>query len=758
MKKKLLIGAFLISTFGIFAQQGDGGIPIGFKSTVSSKQIDNRFFSTPNIEALRAEDAINDKAGNGPWRFGYNNLTNLNMTNSGTWTSLPNGDKIWRLALVCENASTVNLTFDQVTIPEGNELYIYNPEKTFILGKFTAYHLYEGNLGTELVPGNTAIIEYYVPSKNNIGKAFLNVSKVTHGYRTANEFQQKVFEESGNCNMNVNCPDGNLWTNQRNSVVMFVANGDGFCTGALINNTQNDGKPYILTANHCYNSNVANWVFRFNWQAASCANPSTEPTFSSLSGAVLRARRTPSDMCLIEITGGLVNNTVPASYNPYFSGWDNSGAIPNSAVGIHHPSGDIKKISFDDSPLVVSQGMSSSEANSTWSVTWDRNTTTEGGSSGSPLFDQNRRIVGQLWGGGASCQNTSAVDYYGRFHNSWNPSGSNSTNHLKTWLDPTDLGAEIIDGYDPSAQAITLDAAMSNPQGVSGVVCSASVTPKVTIVNTGSSILTSATIHYGFNGATNLVYNWTGSLNQYASSQISLPSETLTTGTYTFKAIVSNPNSSTDQNNANDTILSNFSIVTDGHPITLNLTLDCYGNEITWMLKNDAQTQTLYNGGPYSQTSTPTTKNIPFCLAEGCYKFIINDNQNDGLAGGSWCGNGSYNIKDGANTTLVELTSSNANFGSTKTESFCIDATASIQELANSWEIYPNPTSTLLNLKIAVAGSKTIELLNTTGQIIRSIETSESLLQLDAHHLSKGMYVIRMISNEGTSQKTVVVN
>ena len=100
---------------------------------------------------------------------------------------------------------------------------------------------------------------------------------------------------------------------------MLVSGSSGFCSGALINNTQNDGKPYVLTANHCY-SNPANWIFRFNWQSESCSNPGTSPSFQSLSGAVLRSRRTPSDFCLVEITGGLVNGTVPLDYNPFSPG------------------------------------------------------------------------------------------------------------------------------------------------------------------------------------------------------------------------------------------------------------------------------------------------------------------------------------------------------------------------------------------------------------------------------------------------------
>lgn len=756
MNKKLLACALLTLSFSLVAQQGDGGLPKSSKTSISIKHIDRHVFSEPDVAALRAEDEVTDKTGNGPWRFGFNNPTSLNMDNSGTWNTLPNGGKIWQVVITCENALTVNLTLDRVVIPEGNELYIYNPDKSFVLGKFTAYHLYEGNLGAELIPGNTAVVEYYIPSQN-VGKtASLNIKTVTHGYRTAQEFEAaKAFAGSGSCNMNVNCPDGTPWVNQRNGVVMLVSGSNGFCTGSLINNTMNDGKPYVLTANHCYNSGEASWIFRFNWQAAGCTNPGSSPTFSSLSGAILRARRTPSDFCLVEITGGLVNNTVPASYNPYFSGWDNTGAIPTSAVGIHHPSGDIKKISFDDNPLAISQGMNSTESNSTWTLKWDRNTTTEGGSSGSPLFDQNHRIIGQLWGGGASCANQTNSDYYGRLTNSWNPAGSNSTNQLKFWLDPNNAGATIIDGY-PSSN-IAIDAAMSNPQGVSGTICSGTVSPKVTIVNSGTTVLTSATINYGFDGTTNLVYNWTGSLAQYASSAITLPNTTLSSGNHTFKAIVSNPNGSTDQNLLNDTTISTFNVVANGSLVTLNLTLDCSGDEISWLVQNNAGTTTFYSGGPYTMTPSPSTMNIPFCLSEGCYKFTINDSWGDGLKGSWGCADGSYTITDANNIVLAQLATANANFGSTRTDPFCVTTTG-LKEFAASWKLYPNPVSDLLTIETPASGVKTIHITNAAGQVIQTIQSELNTISIPATNLAKGMYFIQLTDTEGTSQKNFIVH
>ena len=674
--KTLYTLSLLLLSSSLFAQiQGNGGLPTSTKIELNDKIIQEWVYAQPDISALQAEDAITDDQGTAPWRFGFNNHTNINTTNAGSWFDLPNGARLWLVKVKCEGALTVNLTFEQTSIPNGNKLFVYNTAKDFILGAFTQEHIYDGQLGTELIPGEEAIIEYYVAPKNNHGH--IQLATVTHGYRTANEFLEKAFGSSGSCNMNVNCPDGLPWTPQRNSAVMLVSGSSGFCSGALINNTQNDGKPYVLTANHCY-SNPATWVFRFNWQAIDCPNPGASPTFQSLSGAVLRARRTPSDFCLVEITGGLVNGTVPLDYNPYFSGWDNSGNIPTATVSIHHPSGDIKKISFDDAAPSISQGMGSTEANSTWTIEWDRNTTTEGGSSGSPLFDQNHRIIGQLWGGGASCQNLSAPDYYGRVANSWEPAGSNSTNQLKFWLDPSNSGAAFIDGFDPNnTTVVALDAALSAAQLTAQALCDANYLPSVSLMNIGTTVLTSAQISYQIDNGTVQQYNWSGSLNQWQAQTISLPVLQLAAGNHTFSATVSNPNQALDENASNNQSVANLAVTAVLETIDIlkvTLITDDYADEtylevrnaagaIIWSEGNEAVSGNFGTGAfpaptdPTAPLQNNTTYNydIPLTAFE-CYTVVIYDYYGDGMGASQWGGiDGNLVVADNNAVTIFEL-------------------------------------------------------------------------------------------------------
>ncbi len=753
--KKILLLAFGLALHPFFAQkQGDGGSPRSVKLQNNLKEIPVVSLPTPDIAALRAEDAEVDGKGIAPWRFGHNHQISLNVLNNALVTTLPNGATIYRLAIHCPEALTVNLTFEKTNIPNGNELYVYNSNKEFILGKFTQKHVYEGTLGTELVPGNTAIVEYFVPKGNDLGSLF--VGTATHGYRSANEFLVKAFGGSGSCNMNVNCPDGFSWTQQRNSVVMLVSGSNGFCSGALINNTANDGKPYVLTANHCY-SNPTNWIFRFNWQAVDCSNPANSPSFQSISGAVLRSRRTPSDFCLVEITGGLENNTVPLSFQPFFAGWNRSNTPPSSTVSIHHPAGDIKKIAFDDQAAVAVQAMSSTEAESSWQVIWDRNTTTEGGSSGSPLFDQNRRIIGQLWGGSASCSNLSAPDYYGRLHNSWDPSGSNESNHARTWLDPSNSGAEFIDGYDPlNAEPIAVDAGVAGLQGVSGTFCDEPVTPTFNLQNGGAETLTSAVITYSFNGTNPQIYNWSGSLAQWQSTQVTLPTTNLAQGSYTFTATVSNPNNTGDENPFNNSVSSTFNVVTGGETVELQLTLDCYGSETSWELQN-SENNAIYFGSGYSDDS-PGLVSIPWCLNEGCYKFVIMDSYGDGMEGGFFC------PQDGSvaivfeGITLTEIPTAQANFGTQRELTFCLGENSISSLNSNRSKIYPNPTQTDLKIELLNADLTTIKLRDLAGRIIQTWETAQNLVELSLPKLSAGNYFVEITTGKSNEVHSLVIH
>ena len=771
MTKSFFLSFFLLLSLVTFSQQGDGGLPKTFKEVIDYNKIDKRVFDEPNIAALKIEDSLTDNSGTAPWRFGFNNNTNINISNSGTWINLPNGDRIWQLVVVCKNALTINLTFSQTVIPTGNELYVYNPSKDFILGKFTASHLYNGELGTELVPGEITIVEYFVPKGSSIGN--VNICTVTHGYRTPNEFLLKAFGGSGACNVNVNCPEGAAWTQQRNSVVMLVSGSNGFCTGALINNTLNDGKPYVLTANHCY-SNPATWIFRFQWESTSCINPSISPTFQSLSGAVLRAQGTPSDFCLVEITGGLVNGTVPAAYTPYFSGWDNTETISPSAVCIHHPSGDIKKIAIENNAL-ISTSFGGSPSNSHWGVlSWDLGVT-EPGSSGSPLFNQNRRIIGQLHGGASACGASVLSDEYGKVSVSWNPAGSTSSGQLKYWLDPNNTNASFVDGYDPSnAPTITLDAGLSNSAFIQTSLCGSNYIPNVTISNGGSQSVTTAVISYSIDGGTEQNYNWNGSLAQFQTQVINLPPVQLLPGNHTFSATVSQVNNGVDElsvNNATNTQFLVTAINQTSNLLKVTLLTDNYSSETYMEVLSSNGTVVWFQGnesfaGTYGTNNTPgptdptsplldnTIYNwdVPLSLND-CYTFKIYDYYGDGLSG--FIADGSLSLANHNNINFYTL--STPNFGAELGIVFKNISTIGLVESENhELNVFPNPANDLLFIYLP-SSAKQISIVDIYGKLIYSEPALFESHELKISSLATGTYWLKVdLTNGRTALKRFI--
>jgi hypothetical protein len=285
--------------------------------------------------------------------------------------------------------------------------------------------------------------------------------------------------------------------------------------------------------------------------------------------------------------------------------------VPTSAVGIHHPSGDLKKISFENDALAITGygGGPGSGTNHLRVFDWDDGTT-EGGSSGSPIFNANHRIVGQLHGGSAACGNN-LPDWYGRFFTTYP--------FLCTWLSPGNCGLTTLAGYDPNAIVNSLDAQLQSITAPVGLICGTTITPVISVRNNGTTTLTSFTISYNIDGGTNSTYNWSGSLASGASVSITLSNMSPALGAHTFNATVSNPNGGTDQNAANNSASSSFTLST-GTAYTLTLTTDCWGEEVSWELEDAANaTVQIVNANTLGDLTTYTYN---FCLTNQCYALM----------------------------------------------------------------------------------------------------------------------------------------
>lgn len=451
MKKTLLFFILCFFFFNAFSQGGGNGFPESWQLNLTQHP---KVINLPALdtELIIQQDSINDLDKTMPWRYGIERPVALNMQLGGLWNDLPNGGKIWRATIKAEGALNLSVNFDDFYIPRGARLQLYNQERTDITNTFTsAQNKLEGQLGTWFVEGNIVWIEYYQPPRTQ-ESARLQINSVIHGYRMGrvNALVEggRGMNDLGECNYDVNCPIGSDFDDKKDLIKKAVALlnlGNGYlCSAALVNNSANDKTPYLLTANHCLqNSNPTLWSIRFNWVSPTpvCGTGDDSgdlQTNFTISGAELIAKNSKSDFALVKLF-----DPIPNSWDVAFAGWDNSETNPLFAVGIHHPNGDIMKICRDNS------GAQKEDANGTqvWLIGggnqgtgngWEIGTT-ESGSSGSPLFDQNGRIIGQLYAGQSACnglENNQDYDIYGRFGVSWN-SGNTPNNRLKEWLDPS---------------------------------------------------------------------------------------------------------------------------------------------------------------------------------------------------------------------------------------------------------------------------------------------------------------------------------
>ena len=401
-----------------------GGTPKSVLSDIDN--IPNIKLPNINLEALILEDEIEQMDKSIPFRFGSPFEVNYNLNNSGEWIETDLG-RIWRLSITSEDAYSINLIYNRFVLPDGAEMFIYDEDMTTILGAFTSANNKEyETFSTAPTKGETTIIEYFEPYDSDFNGE-LSIGSVVHGYKNVFFNDERGYGDSGSCNNNVNCPVGDEWTNEIRSVAMILTSGGSrLCTGSLINNARQDLTPYFLTANHCLGGD-SNWIFMFNYESPGCTNQNG-PTNMTVQGSTRLVNSSTSDVALL-----LLNETPPLDYEVHYAGWDAGGSTPSTPVGIHHPSGDIKKISFDYN--------NASNAGNYWDVNQWEDGTTEPGSSGSPLFDgSTHRIIGQLYGGTASCTSIT-YDTYGKFSTSWNLG-------LRDYLDPDNTGITSINGID----------------------------------------------------------------------------------------------------------------------------------------------------------------------------------------------------------------------------------------------------------------------------------------------------------------------
>jgi len=405
----------------------------------------------PDHATLLAADAEARLAEPTALRFAVPLDVHVTPTSHGTWTVTPEGRR-WRVTLASPGAHTIGVALDVRALPPRATLRVSDPGGDHAHGPWTDEDLpLGGELYSPPVPGDAIVVELDLP--HGTVDPVVTVVSVQHDYRGFGPTLDGLIdavraERQGSCNVDVACDLADPWRDQVRSVGVLTVRGAWMCTGSLVASL-GDGppRPYFLTAFHCGITEDNDHAVRvyWNYEAPTCGERCCGDVTQSQAGATLRARYRESDFCLLEL-----DRRPDAGVHAFLSGWDaRDEHVPSEVVAIHHPSTDEKSISFSDDALLHASylGFFGDGDGTHWRVDdWEIGTT-EPGSSGSGLWDENGRLVGQLHGGDASCDDRDLSDWYGRLSVSWEGGGTPST-RLRDWLDPGDTGVRVADGRD----------------------------------------------------------------------------------------------------------------------------------------------------------------------------------------------------------------------------------------------------------------------------------------------------------------------
>jgi PKD repeat protein len=792
MNKILRFGLLILGLqVGVFAQQS-----LAHTSKLElSKEVPTLALQTPDLNTLAAEDILRDKQGV-LYRIGVALPAHLTPQNSGFWSTNPDGSRTWQIVVSAPGAEALSYLFEKFVLHGGSTLRIQNLGGQDVHPLLTSADVEAHQMqNAALCGGSKHILTLTEPAYTTPSEIYID--RVMYNYRSTGFDVEEKINESATCEVNINCsPVGDAWQDEKRGVArVYVIEGNqaGWCSGSLINNTAQDCKPYFLTALHCGVSataaNMNQWKFYFRYEAAACTNPTTVGSLASyfvtgclrIADAADGGGNSGSDFLLLKLGNAnnestVITNLKSANLNAYWNGWNASASPTTGGVGIHHPAGDIKKISTFSGNTVSTQWGTASGSH--WRVTWTANSNgygvTEGGSSGSPLFDNTGNIIGTLTGGGSYCTSQTAPDQYGKMAYHWTNNGTTAILQLKPWLDPANLNVLVFGGSaDPCTQTTPV-APVAN-----FAADATNVTPGTTVNFTDLSTGIPTSWAWTVSPTT----GWSYAAGSSASTQN--PQIVFNTvGQYTVSLTATNAQGSDAE------IKNNYIVVAQvTGPCTASAVCDEYIATVSFNTINS--TSTCGNNGytDFTGTSTSLAQGTAYTLT--ITPAIVNNTQstaytNDEIA--AWIDfNNDFDFNDAGEQVAYVLVATGwtntfnvtiplasytgavrmrvrisyqpdgaitpcgaASYGETEDYTINITSGAGLNDNPLGLvQMYPNPAQDLVYIDLKnLSENGLIEILDINGKILSQTSgLAGQINTVDIAHLANGLYHVRMSAN-----------
>lgn len=300
------------------------------------------------------------------------------------------GRDVWTFSVRSPEAYGIRIHFTDFEVGDGSVLvYSFGDSGTIVRGPYTGSGPDgDGDFWTASLPGDEVFVE-----ATGTDEPLFEIVEVIHFDQDLYAFDGESREDVFACHLDVNCHMNEVAASAKNATgqMNFLCDDNTchVCTGTLLNDNDSETTaPYFLTARHCLNTQAEVDTLEVVWNYETDSCNGTVPNYATLPrnvGGTHLKSYDENDMELIWLGGSLPGTVALA-------GWSTS--TTTGQYGVHHPKGSWKRVVFFDH----------TGAECPWFDPWDYDSydmtdgLTQGGSSGSGVFNSAGQLTGQLWG------------------------------------------------------------------------------------------------------------------------------------------------------------------------------------------------------------------------------------------------------------------------------------------------------------------------------------------------------------------------